>query len=385
MGGKIRDFFVKKMEEIEGTVIEIEYHSAERKYTLYELLRYNLLILKIQGLFIHRVRDRPSRIHLLYCMILFMVKLTLSTMNIYQCAANMGYFVNVTFISLSTVNISAIDTLYKTRIFNFAIIKVLFILFHIHSISYVPIFWWLSVSRHHGFHKTALTFELCEKTISRNVLNYNNQIKARHYAWSMFYMFFSLLILCAIFLHRSILTTVYLLNKNNTHKFYVICLNFSYPMIAADAMSILYFICSQILLATYQFNSFSRYIARLVDVKRKTKRSNQMVNIESIRQFYNKLNRHVFHMDSWLRYVLGIIFLIWIPAFCLLIYCIIMYSKYSYQLLLFFIQVLIFILIQLFFLTVCGILLSSKARSFIDYLYQINLNNAKSVHEIQKV
>ena len=337
--------------------------------TLLKLLKKCIFIMKIQGLFLHRIipqsqincwqekdlKDEENAVRFKEYLIKHDVKKLTSTQKIHLCycvAVLIIKYASLIFLFLYFYYISDETTKFikegiknneEYNYFKYALIHSNFVFFFLFFFS-MPIYFILIQASNNGMYKSISSFEFINEKIEESFREYNSQyayMKPLSYSYkktifNILYFLFSFILISFIFI-ISIYNISTNLNYNTLERVFVYVQCIFLVLVLVDWATILYFISANLVLIQNQVDAFCQYLIALFQ-----KNIQDQNNIESLRSFYDDLYEHVKCFDQWLCYYFGIIYLFSIPFICIFIYTLFIDSIGSDLALLFLSPLLIF-------------------------------------------
>jgi hypothetical protein len=319
-------------------------------YTLLKILKKCIIIMKIQGLFFHRVELKNQEYHsqeadLRYEENKFLLKQYLAKNDLIKKTSTQNVHL-IYCIALLTIKYASFILLFSyfyyisdeiTKSFkeytkhNGSYNNFKYALFQVNNVFFfllffcIPIYFLIVHSSKNGFYKSVLSYEYVEEKIKECFREFNihyADIKPLSYSnkKTVFNILFFLFAFILISLN-SINSLISLISLNLNYSFlellFLYLLNILQILILIDWATILYFISANLVLIQIQVDAFYRYLTAFIQ---KNIQNHNKVDIESFRSFYDDLYEHVKCCDQWLCYYFGIIYLFTIPFLCVFIY-----------------------------------------------------------------
>jgi hypothetical protein len=378
----------------------------DSNYKLLNISKYSLKIMKFQGIFFHRgisgkvsnnsilmdsnnencIQNKSlafgtelekyfkkhdilqktslNKLHFVYCIIFCLFKIIgFPILSLVQLYLNQLYFNQE---NITKTNITS-SYLYSNSAYVESLVYLAVSIVYIHFLI-IPIYFLAISGAKNGFHRSILSFEYLENEIKTRFDDYNKTISSqsninllihsnqnfRCSFLNIIYVVFSIAvpISTSAFYIYSTLTSPLINDYLVTQIVHFIMYIVTFPLLFADYATGLHFIITQIIHIKSQIESFHKYLDALIQ--------NEIdIDIESIRDFYNKLHQHVKVADKWICCFYGIIYITIIPVLCIFLYALVLgqLKTFLFQSLLQFLVVIIFEIVSL---TVVAVMMNTK-------------------------
>lgn len=284
---------------------------------------------------------RICRWHFVYCLAMLIFKI-------------FGFpilFLVITFSRQAQLYLSGVDSRFYSTILNSTIafqdkngiFKVLNnfseVTFSVQISIYPCIFFIYSILINY-FEKTAAAFNLAESELLRCFSDYNKwhdgfndqKLMYKKKYFLILKLFYG--VVCVIFFGgcfqfvlevENEFTSNYRTTQGGLFNF---CFTFSLILFLIDYIISIYFLYVLLVLSIYQFNAFADYVRAIVSDINSGKELYEF-DIENIRETYRKLSNYVEHIDSWIRFILLLIYSTSIPSLCTFFYMLCSDNKFS--------------------------------------------------------